>query len=65
MRQHRGVMESSLDLWQRHIVKLLDDLGDDASLYTAKAVRTFVLERAKSGGRARARIIACAVRAYL
>jgi integrase/recombinase XerD len=65
MRQHRGVMESTLDLWQRHIVKLLDDLGDDASLYTAKAVRTFVLERAKSGGRARARIIACAVRAYL
>jgi len=65
MRQHRGVMESSLDLWQRHIVKLLETLGSDGSLYTAEAVRGFVLERAKSGGRARARCIACAVRAYL
>jgi integrase/recombinase XerD len=65
MHQHRGVMESSLDLWQRHITKLLETLGDDASLYTAKAVRGFVLKRAESGGRARAGSITCAVRAYL
>src|SRR6185312_1262320 len=43
MHQHRGVMESSLNLWERHIVALLEALGDDAKLYTAKAVRVFVL----------------------
>lgn len=65
MRQHRGVAESSLDLWQRHLIKLLETLGEDADAYSAAAIRAFVLARAKSGGRARARTITCAVRAYL
>ena len=65
MRQHRGVTESTLDLWQRHIVRLLETLGTDSTAYTATAIRDFVLERASTGGRARARIIAGAVRAFL
>jgi len=65
MRQHRGVAESTLDLWQRHLIKLVETLEEDADAYSAAAVRAFVLERAKSGGRARAQSITCALRAYL
>ena len=46
-RQHRGIAQSTLDLWQRSIIDLLKALGEDPKAYTALALRAFMLERAK------------------
>src|SRR5262249_23712045 len=45
-RQHRGIAQSTLDLWQRSIIDLLKALGEDPKAYTAAALRAFMLERA-------------------
>ena len=65
MRQHRGVTETTLDIYQIVLVDLLEALGDDPSSYTAEAVRQFVLERARPHGIWRAKGTAVAVRAFL
>ena len=65
MREQRGVANSTLDTYQGILVDLLTALGDNPSAYTARAVRAFVLERAKPRSRGRAQGIAVATRAFL
>lgn len=55
MRQHRGLTETTLDVYQGILVGLLDTLGDDPHTYTAEGLRGFVLERAPSAAAKRNR----------
>jgi integrase/recombinase XerD len=65
MRQHRGLTESTLDAYEGILVGLCEKLGNDPGRYTAEALRTFVLERARPHGIWRAKSIVVAVRALL
>jgi site-specific recombinase XerD len=65
MRKHRGLTETTLDLYQGVLVGLLDALGDDARAYSAEALRAFVLERARPHGIHRAKCIVVAVRSFV
>jgi integrase/recombinase XerD len=65
MREHRGLVERTLDLYQPIIAELLTALGDDTRLYTAEALRGFALERARRHGLSRAKTVVIAVRAFL
>lgn len=65
MRDQRGIKDSTLDTYQWTLVDLLASLGTDPAAYTAAAIRSFVLERAKPHGRGRAQGITVATRAYL
>jgi integrase/recombinase XerD len=65
MRRHRGLTESTLDVYQGILVGLCEKLGDDPGRYTAEALRAFVLERARPHGIWRAKSIVVAVRALL
>jgi site-specific recombinase XerD len=65
MRSHRGLTETTLDVYQGILPGLLDVLGDDARAYSAEALRTFVLDRARPHGIQRAKSIVVAVRSFL
>ena len=65
MRQHRGLTETTLDVYQPIITELLTALGGDPRLYTAEALRGFALERARRHGLWRAKTVVVAVRAFL
>ena len=65
MGQHRGLTESTLDVYQGVLIGLFEGLGDDPGGYTAEALRAFVLERAQPHGIWRAKTIVVAVRALL
>lgn len=65
MHQHRGVTKSTLDTYQGILVGLREALGDEVGAYSAEALRTFVLERARPHGMHRARTIAVAVRSFV
>ena len=64
-RQQRGIAHSTLDLWQRPIIDLLRTLGEDPEAYTAAALRTFMLERAKRYKVGRLKTYAVAIRGFL
>jgi integrase/recombinase XerD len=64
-RQHRGLTEASLDVYQGVLMGFLDTLGDDPHAYTAEVLRSFVLERAGRHRISRAKTIVVAVRAFL
>ncbi|GAC1525637.1 MAG: tyrosine-type recombinase/integrase [Chloroflexota bacterium] len=65
MRTHRGLTETTLDVYQGIIVGLLDTLGDDARAYSAETLRAFVLDRARPHGIERAQSIVVAVRSFI
>jgi site-specific recombinase XerD len=65
MRMNRGLTETTLDVYERVLVGLLETLGDEVHAYSAESLRAFVLERAQPHGIARAKSIAVAVRAFL
>jgi integrase/recombinase XerD len=65
MRQHRGLTETTLDVYQWILVRLLDALGNDTSFYSAEALRAFVLDRARPHGAYRAQSVVVAVRSFL
>jgi site-specific recombinase XerD len=65
MLRHRGLTESTLDVYKGILVGLLDALGDDARTYSAEALRAFVLERAQAHGIHRAKSIVVAVRSFV
>lgn len=65
MQSQRGVTDSTLDTYQTSLVDLLKTLGDDPEAYTARALRAFVLERAKPHSRGRAKTIATSTRAFV
>ena len=63
--QHRGLTETTLDVYQGILVGLLEALGDDARAYSAEALRSFVLNRARPHGIYRAKSIVVAVRSFV
>ena len=65
MRKHRGLAETTLDLYEGVLGGFLDTLGDDARAYTAEDLRNFVLNRARPHGIWRAKAIVVAVRAFV
>jgi integrase/recombinase XerD len=65
MRTHRGLTETTLDVYQGILAGLLDTLGDGVGAYSAEALRAFVLERARPHGIWRAKSIVVAVRSFL
>ena len=65
MRMNRGLTETTLDVYEGILVGLLDTLGDEVGAYSAESLRTFVLERARPHGIARAKSITVAVRVFL
>ena len=65
MRQHRGLTETTQDVYQPIIIELLTALGGDPCLYSAEALRGFALERARRYGLHRAKTVVVAVRAFL
>ena len=65
MRTHRGLTETTLDVYQGILVGLLDTLGDDALAYSAETLRTFVLDRARPHGIQRAKSVVVAVRSFV
>lgn len=64
-RRHRGIADTTLDLWQHPVVDLLKTLGDDPAAYTATALRDFMLERTKCYKISRLKTYAVAIRAFL
>ena len=65
MSKHRGLADTTLNLYQGILVGLLDALGDDARAYSAEALRAFVLDRARPHGIYRAKNIVVAVRSFV
>ena len=65
MRQHRGVTESTLRVYDGSLAELQATVGADPAAYTAKSVRRFVLERARRHGVSYAKLTASAVRTFL
>jgi integrase/recombinase XerD len=65
VQKHRGVTATTLDVYQGILVSLLDTLGDDTQLYSAKALRAFVLKRSHPHGIYRAKSIVVAVRSFV
>jgi integrase/recombinase XerD len=64
-RDQRGLAETTLHLYEDVLIDLLEELGDDPAMYTARRLRDFVVERARPHGRRRGETIVCAVRAFL
>src|ERR1035438_5878922 len=65
MHKHRGLTETTLDVYQGILAGLLETLGDDARAYSAEALRSFVLNRARPHGIYRAKSIVVAVRSFV
>lgn len=65
MRTHRGTTEATLNTYRRPIIELLHTLGEQPESFNAKALRTFVLERAEQRGMGQAKAVVQAVRIFL
>jgi integrase/recombinase XerD len=65
MRVHRGLTETTLDVYQAILIDFLDAVADDGDAYSPEALRRFVLNRARPHGIERAKSIAVAVRSFI
>jgi integrase/recombinase XerD len=65
MGAHRGLTQTTLDVYQGILVGLLDSIGDDTRAYSPGALRAFVLDRARPHGIERAKSIVVAIRAFM
>jgi integrase/recombinase XerD len=65
MGTHRGLRETTLDVYQGILVGLLDSCGDNPACYAAETLRSFVLDRARPHGIERAKSIVVAVRSFV
>jgi len=65
VRTHRGVKEPTLRQYARGATELLRTLGEDVSQWNARALRDFVLERARLCGKQTTRELTTALRAFL
>ena len=65
MRQHRGLTETTLDVYQHIIAELVTALGSAPRRYTTEALRDFALKRARRHGIWRAKTVIVSVRAFL
>jgi len=64
-RTHRGVTHPTLRLYARGATELLHALGDDPSQWTAQAVRSFLLDRARQCGAGTTQKLITSLRAFL
>lgn len=53
MREHRGIAESTVELYRRNLADLLQRLGEDPSTFTARKLRRVCAERLEQRGGAR------------
>jgi site-specific recombinase XerD len=65
MQDNRNVGEATLGNYGRAVADLLETLGQDPSQFDAQRLREFVLERSQRCGRAKAKMITTALRAFL
>ena len=65
MHAHRGLTETTLDVYQGILVGFLNAVGEDPHAYSAEALRAFVLDRARPHGIERAKSIVVAVRSFM
>jgi site-specific recombinase XerD len=63
--EHKGIRETTLDLYDTTLCDFVKVLGCDPRTYTAKTIREFVLNRAKPHSIYRAQAITVAVRSFL
>jgi site-specific recombinase XerD len=64
MLNHRGVMESTLQIYDRFIPRLLETFSGDASRITAGTLRAFFMERTKTFSAGYASNVANAIRVF-
>jgi integrase len=65
MRTHRGTTEATLNTYRLPIIDLLQTLGEQPEDFEAKALRTFILERAGRSGIGQAKTLVQAIRMFL
>jgi site-specific recombinase XerD len=65
MREHRGVTDTTLDIYERILTQFLETYGTDTRSYNAEILRAFVLERAKQHGVSYAKLGGTTVRAFM
>lgn len=65
MQTHRGTTITTLNNYQRPLLDLLATLGEDPAQYTARALRTFILDRAKRHGVGHAKLVVTTTRTFL
>jgi len=53
MREHRGIAESTLKIYKRNLIDLLQRIGEDPATFTAKELRQACSERLEQRGGAR------------
>ncbi len=65
MHTHRGTTTATLNNYRLTLLELLEALGDQPAQYDARALRTFVLDRAHRHGIEHAKLVVTAVRMFL
>jgi site-specific recombinase XerD len=65
MHTHRGTTAATLNNYRLTLLDFLHTLGEQPAQYNARALRTFILDRAKSHGIERAKTVVTAVRMFL
>jgi site-specific recombinase XerD len=65
MINHRGVSKSTIKAYDLVLVDLLNDLGEDTTVFTAVDLRNFVLSRARRHGISKAKLVVTAIRMFL
>ncbi|MXY34795.1 MAG: tyrosine-type recombinase/integrase [Boseongicola sp. SB0664_bin_43] len=65
LRRHRGVSDASIRIYSRNVSTLLDDLGEDAGVYSAALVRDVMLQRLTEASLPQAQSLTTAMRLYL
>lgn len=65
LRQHCGAAESTVRLYSRGAVQLVETLGDDPDQYDAETLRAFVLDRARQSGKGATQALIKSVRSFL
>jgi site-specific recombinase XerD len=65
MRCHRGVTETTLEIYGRIVTDLLGALGEDTRQFDAHRLRAFVLDSAGHHGRSKAKLVVTSVRMFL
>jgi site-specific recombinase XerD len=65
MRLHRGVTETTLNVYDGYLAGLLETVGDNPDEFTAEKLRSFVLARANRHGTSYAKLTATATRTFL
>ena len=65
MKTHRGIKDTTLDLYETVLGDFVEALGSDPKNYTPKLIRAFVLRRAKGRSISRAQGITVAMRTFI